>query len=69
MIYQSVRKMDVPDLTGFLDNFGWIGSALGWILNIMMQNLIITLLIGGVLLVIILNWKHIWGYTQREVVG
>jgi len=60
-------KVNAPDLTGFLDNFGWIGSALGWILNLLLQNLIITLIAGGVLLVIILNWKYIWGYAQREL--
>ena len=61
--------MNAPDLTGFLDNFGWIGSALGWIVNLLMQNIVITLIVGGVLLVIILNWPKIWGYTNRELMG
>jgi hypothetical protein len=61
--------VDVPDLTGFLDNFGWIGGALGWIVNLLMQNIVITIIGLAVLIVIALNWKHIWGYTQREVVG
>jgi len=59
--------MDAPDLTNFLNNFGWLGQGAAWIVNILVQNLVITLIVGGVLLVIILNWKTIWGFAQREL--
>lgn len=61
--------MDIPDIGTFLNQFGWVGQGVAWILDLLMQNIIITIIGLAFLVVVLLNWKHIWGYTNRELVG